>query len=144
MAYCGQSMPSADKFMKRSSSQVNDSITPGFEEQESVEETLTALEKIVDEGGDGVGLAPRDIGLDTVEKRPVPVPRSNLAAPVEPRVPALTPHRSQRQTAGKHSNPYSLPKSVCNTMSFSPDILSQVLAGMVMYTSEKTKKYCGR
>lgn len=54
-------MPSADKFMKRSSSQVNDSITPGFEEQESVEETLTALEKIVDEGGDGVGVAPRDI-----------------------------------------------------------------------------------
>lgn len=74
-----------------------------------------------------------------MEKRPVPVPRSNLAAPVEPRVPALAPHRSQRQTAGKHSNPYSLPKSVCNTMSFSQDILSQVLAGMVMYTSEKLK-----
>ncbi|XP_016124580.1 uncharacterized protein [Sinocyclocheilus grahami] len=53
----GQSVPSADECMKRPSSQVKDLIAPEIEEQESVEETLTALEKSVDEGGDGMGVA---------------------------------------------------------------------------------------
>ncbi len=74
-----------------------------------------------------------DLVPDAVRQRPVPAPRSKLAAPVEPRIPVPVPHRSQRQTAGKHSNLYSLPKSVCNIVSFTPDVLSQVLAGMVMY-----------
>lgn len=97
------------------------------------------MERSVDERGDGVEVIPTDLVPDAVRKRPVPAPRSNLAAPVEPRIPVPVPRRSQRQTAGKHSNPYSLPKSVCNAVSFTPDVLSQVLAGIVMYTSEKLK-----
>ncbi len=132
----GQSIPSADE---RSRTPVDVLDTPEFEERESADETITVVERSVDERGDGVEVIPTDLVPDAVRKRPVPAPRSNLAAPVEPRIPVPVPRRSQRQTAGKHSNPYSLPKSVCNAVSFTPDVLSQVLAGIVMYTSEKLK-----
>lgn len=75
-----------------------------------------------------------DSPLDVVSARPVPVPRN-------PREKSAAPHpmprRTQRSTAGVHGNPNRLPKSACNAVSFSPDVLSQVLAGMVLYTSGK-------
>ncbi len=111
----GQSIPSADE---RSRTPVDVLDTPEFEERESADETIMVVERSVDERGDGVEVIPTDLVPDAVRKRPVPAPRSNLAAPVEPRIPVPVPRRSQRQTAGKHSNPYSLPKSVCNAVSF--------------------------
>lgn len=44
--------------------------------------------------------------------------------------------RSQRTTAGRNKNPFKLPKPACNTVSLSTDVLSQVLAGVVLYTSK--------
>lgn len=76
---------------------------------------------------------------DALVKRPVPAPRGSSASPDKEQAPVPVPRRSRRDTAGKNSNPHNLPRSVCNAVSFSPDILSQVLAGMVMYTSERLK-----
>ncbi|XP_016323325.1 uncharacterized protein LOC107673957 [Sinocyclocheilus anshuiensis] len=75
-----------------------------------------------------------DSPLDVVLSRPVPVPRKPREKSA---VPHPTPRRTQRPTAGVHGNPNRLPKSACNAVSFSPDVLSQVLAGMVLYTSGK-------
>lgn len=93
----------------------------------------------VDEGDGGVEVVNVDSFSDVLVRHPIPAPRSSLGVPDESKVPTPVPRRSKRQTAGKHSNPNNLPKSVCNAVSFSPDILSQVLAGMVIYTSEKLK-----
>lgn len=41
--------------------------------------------------------------------------------------PSPAPRRTQRATAGVYSNPSRLPKSACNELSFSTDVLSQVL-----------------
>ncbi len=46
-----------------------------------------------------------------------------------------TVHKMQRTTSGVHNNPYRVPKSACNAVSFSLDVLPQVLAGMVFYTT---------
>uniref|UniRef100_A0A3P9MIP6 Gypsy retrotransposon integrase-like protein 1 n=1 Tax=Oryzias latipes TaxID=8090 RepID=A0A3P9MIP6_ORYLA len=45
----------------------------------------------------------------------------------ETEVPVPAPRRSQRATAGLHSNPHHLPRSTCNAISLSPDVLSQLL-----------------
>ncbi|CAM4557621.1 unnamed protein product [Leuciscus chuanchicus] len=69
--------------------------------------------------------------------RPVPAPRKERKECVKPEVSCPAVRRTQRTTAGVHSNPNRLPKSTCNAVSFSPDVLSQVLAGMVLYTTGK-------
>lgn len=79
----------------------------------------------------------KDSALDVVVTRPVPVPRKPRAESAQVDVPCPSPRRTQRSTAGVHSNPNRLPKSACNSVSFSPDVLSQVLAGIVLYTSGK-------
>ncbi len=78
-----------------------------------------------------------DSPSDVVLTRPVPVPRKPRAESTHVEAPLPTPRRTQRSTAGVHSNPSRLPKCACNAVSFSPDVLSQVLAGMVWYTSSK-------
>lgn len=70
---------------------------------------------------------------------PVAAQRTSLSTPVERRSPPPIAQRSQRPTASQHSNLYNLPKSVCSAVSFIPDVLSQVLAGMVMYTLKLLK-----
>ncbi|KAK3561697.1 hypothetical protein QTP86_012539 [Hemibagrus guttatus] len=67
--------------------------------------------------------------------RPVPAPRNKRGECVKLEVPCSAIRKTQRTTAGAHSNPYRLPRSACNAVSFSPDVLSQVLAGMVLYTT---------
>lgn len=69
--------------------------------------------------------------------RPVPTPRRKREECVTPGVPYPAVRKTPRTTAGVHSNPNRLPKSTCNAVSFSPDVLSQVLAGMVLYSTGK-------
>ncbi len=73
--------------------------------------------------------------------KPIPVPRKKRESSTQLTVPCPEPQRTQRSTAGVHTNPDSLPKSACNLLALSPDMLSQmlsqVLAGMVLYTSGK-------
>ncbi|XP_043112873.1 uncharacterized protein LOC122357538 [Puntigrus tetrazona] len=78
-----------------------------------------------------------DSPTDVVLTRPVPVPRKPRAENTQVDAPHPTPRRTQRSNAGVHSNPNRLPKSSCNAVSFTPDVLSQVLAGVVLYTSNK-------
>ncbi|RXN22183.1 hypothetical protein ROHU_001558 [Labeo rohita] len=132
-------MPSPDTNMECPSTPVDVVDAPEIEEQESADESLMAVERSGDESEDSGEVIPTDLLPDAVRRYPVPAQRSKEAAPVEPRVPVPVPRQSQRQTASKHGNPYNLPKSACNAVSFTPDILSQVLAGMEMYTSEKLK-----
>ncbi len=110
----GQSIPSGHEWVECSSTLVDVLDVPEFEEQESADETIMAVERSVDEEGDGVEVIPMDLVPDAVRKHPVPAPRSKLAAPVEPRIPVPVPRRSQRQRAGKHSNLYSLPTFFLN------------------------------
>ncbi len=67
--------------------------------------------------------------------RPVPTPRKIRKGSVMQEDNCPTVRKTQRTTAGVHNNPYRVPKSACNAVSFSPDVLSQVLAGMVLYTT---------
>ncbi len=69
--------------------------------------------------------------------RPVPTPRKKREKSVKSAVPCSAEHRTQRTIAGVHSNPNQLPKSACNAVSFSTDVLSQVLTRMVLYTTGK-------
>lgn len=78
--------------------------------------------------------------IETVSARPVPVPRKPKTESTHVDAPCPSPRRTQRSTAGVHSNPNKLPKSVCNAVSLSPDILSKVLAGILLYTSEKLQE----
>ncbi|XP_043076463.1 uncharacterized protein LOC122325488 [Puntigrus tetrazona] len=78
-----------------------------------------------------------DSPTDVVLTRPVPVPRKPRAENTQVDAPDPTPVETQRSNAGVHSNPNRLPKSSCNAVSFTPDVLSQVLAGVVLYTSSK-------
>lgn len=70
------------------------------------------------------------------EERPVPAPRKRKEGTAQGDTPIPIPRRSQRTAAGKNRNPFNLPMSACNTVAFSPDVLSQVLAGMVLYSSQ--------
>ncbi|CAM4690242.1 unnamed protein product [Leuciscus chuanchicus] len=62
--------------------------------------------------------------------RPVSAPRKEREECVKPEVPCPAVRRTQRTTAGVHSNPNRLPKSTCNAVSFSPDVLSQPSRGL--------------
>ncbi|KAM9481251.1 uncharacterized protein Hap1MRO34_008996 isoform 1-T4 [Clarias gariepinus] len=44
--------------------------------------------------------------------------------------PIPAPRRSQRVNAGVHSNPHHIPKSACNAITLSPEVLSQLLTSM--------------
>uniref|UniRef100_A0A3P9I2U1 Gypsy retrotransposon integrase-like protein 1 n=1 Tax=Oryzias latipes TaxID=8090 RepID=A0A3P9I2U1_ORYLA len=72
--------------------------------------------------------------------RPVPAPRRGVEKrDVDKPIPP--PRRSVRTTAGKNRNPFRLPMTACtNAVLFPPDVLSQVLAGMVHYTSQLKDK----
>lgn len=72
---------------------------------------------------------------EETDVRPVPAPRKKKDN-VRVNTPIPSPRRSERTTAGTHKNPFNLPRSACNAVTFSPDVLSQVLAGMVLYTSQ--------
>lgn len=72
--------------------------------------------------------------------RPVPTPRKIRRESVRQDENCPTARKTQRTTAGVHNNPYRLPTSACNAVSFSPDVLSQVLAGMVLYTTGQLQK----
>ncbi|KAK9521367.1 hypothetical protein VZT92_021180 [Zoarces viviparus] len=72
--------------------------------------------------------------VEDLEVRPVPTPRKRKEGNADLPIPPL--RSSRRKTAGIHQNPFNLPSSSCNAMSFSPDVLSQLLAGMVFYTSK--------
>lgn len=65
---------------------------------------------------------------------PVPAPRKKKVKSTPLKIPCPEPRKTQRVTAGVHSNLNRLPKSACNSMTLSPDVLFQVLAGMVLYT----------
>lgn len=82
---------------------------------------------------DTVEKSPGLSGEDPIE-RPTPVPRRRVGRS-DTNTPTPTPRRSVRTCAGKNRNPFNLPVSACNAVSFTPDVLSQVLAGMVLYTS---------
>lgn len=70
------------------------------------------------------------------EVRPVPAPRKRKEGNARVDTPIPPPRRSQRTTAGTNKNPFNLPRSACRAVSLSPDVLSQVLAGMVLYSSK--------
>lgn len=82
--------------------------------------------------------APESISkpVEEPEAKPVPTPRQRKEGNVRDDTPIPHPRRSQRTTAGRNRNPFNLPRSACNAVSFSPDLLSQVLAGMVLYSSQ--------
>lgn len=79
------------------------------------------------------------LGSIGTDRRPVSAPkrRKEGNGSVDTHIPPA--RRSQRTTAGTHKNPFNLPRPACNAMSLSPDVLSQVLAGMVLYTSPNLK-----
>lgn len=120
----GQPKPLVKGSLEQSNPQIEFLIKPEFGECESVDKPLTAMERNADEGIGSAEVEPMDSVSVTVVKRPVPAQRYSFTVPVEPRAPTPVPRRSQRQSAGKHSNPYNLPKSACNVVSFSSDILS--------------------
>lgn len=76
------------------------------------------------------------IPREEAQATPVPAPRRIRKGRTEASPPTPATRKSRRETAGVHSNPFNLPRSACNAVSFSPDILSQVLAGMVLYTTK--------
>lgn len=73
---------------------------------------------------------------EETDARPVPAPRKRREDNVRVNAPIPSPRRSERTTAGTHKNPFNLPRSACNTVTPSPDVFSQVLAGVVLYTSQ--------
>lgn len=79
---------------------------------------------------------------EDVVVKPVPTPGKDGNGEVDILTPPL--RRSQRRTAGSHQNPFNLPRSSCNTLSFSPDALSELLAGMVLYTSKLQENVDGQ
>ncbi|KAK3517143.1 hypothetical protein QTP86_019142, partial [Hemibagrus guttatus] len=91
---------------------------------------LEVMPTSVDSGKESVHLPAGDPVM-----RPVPAPRNKRGECVKLEVPCPVICKTQRTTAGAHSNPYRLPRSVCNAVSFSPDVLSQVLARMILYTT---------
>ena len=111
------------------------------EEPESMMEGADGLElEMSDMPGEGLETAPLSetpsAPAERPEERPVPAPRRRKEGPSRGDTPVPSPRRSQRATAGKNRNPFNLPLSACNAISFSPDSLSQVLAGMVLYSSQ--------
>lgn len=66
----------------------------------------------------------------TVSESTAPVPHSRPTGDDKVTVPIPTPRRSRRVNAGVHSNPHHVPKSVCNAISLTPDVLSQLLTNM--------------
>ena len=66
--------------------------------------------------------------LDREPEMEPPAPVSDTGVNVEAPVPA--PRRTQRTNAGMHSNPYNDPKSACNAILLSPEMLSQLLTSM--------------
>lgn len=80
-----------------------------------------------------------DLPAEEVGSRPVPIPRKRVGKSSTADVPSPAPRRTLRETAGVYSNPHNLPKPACKAVSFSPDVLSQVLAGMVFYTSGRLR-----
>ncbi|KAL1256563.1 hypothetical protein QQF64_012108 [Cirrhinus molitorella] len=112
--------------------EMDEDAFPGFESGEVSSEILK-------EEPEFVGLEPEDTALpvEVPVLKPIPVPRRKRESNTQLNVPRPEPRRTQRSTAGVHTNPSRLPKSACNSLTLSPDVLSQVLAGMVLYTSGK-------
>lgn len=54
--------------------------------------------------------------------------------------PVPTPCRALRGNAGAHSNPQHILRSACNTISLSPDVLSQLLTSMGVVFFRETVK----
>ena len=71
--------------------------------------------------------------IEEPEVQPVPVPRKRREGSFRVDTPIPPPRKSQRTTEGINRNPFNLPRSASNAVTFSPDVLSQVLAGMVLH-----------
>ncbi len=61
----------------------------------------------------------------SMEHVPFPVINTNLS-----KRPVLTPRRTNRANAGMHSNLFHEPRSVCNSVSLSHEVFSQVLTSL--------------
>ncbi|XP_028290920.1 uncharacterized protein LOC114454569 [Gouania willdenowi] len=75
-------------------------------------------------------------------QKPVPITRthpkriSGVAAPVP------APRKTLRSNAGVHSNPHHIPRSACNAVSLTPDVLSQLLTNMgAVFFREAVKEF---
>ncbi|XP_051273029.1 uncharacterized protein LOC127373010 [Dicentrarchus labrax] len=77
-----------------------------------------------------------DLPAVELELRPVPAPRRSKEGNTGTDIPIPPPRRSQRATAGINKNPFHLPMSACNAVSLSPDVFSQVLTSVVLYSSK--------
>ncbi|XP_057194088.1 protein NYNRIN-like [Triplophysa rosa] len=95
------------------------------------EDTLNVQPASIELGNESIHLP-----AESPQLRPVPIPRKKCHECLV-KVPCPTPRRTPRASAGVHGNPNRLPKTACNAVTFTPDVLSQVLAGMVLYTSGK-------
>ncbi len=112
--------------------EMDEAASPGFESGEVSNEALEAEPEVV-----GLDLEGIDLPVEVPALKPIPVPRKKRESSTQFNVPCPEPRRTQRSAAGVHTNPHSLPKSACNSLTLSPDVLYQVLAGMVRYTSGK-------
>lgn len=101
------------------------------------EETDVASDEVLEVESVGSESDDIDLPVEVPVLKPVPAPRSKRGSSTQLNVPCPEPRRTQRSTAGVHTNPNRLPKSACNSLTLSPDVFSQVLAGMVLYTSGK-------
>lgn len=107
-------------------------VSPGFESGEVSNVALKAEPEFV-----GLEYEGTDLPVEVPVLKHIPVPRKKRESSTQLHVSCPEPQRTHRSTAGVHTNPYRLPKSACNSLTLSQDVLSQVLAGMVLYTSGK-------
>lgn len=63
-----------------------------------------------------------NLGGELIQGRLTPEQISGVAVKAQAPIPAM--RRSTRATAGSHSNPFRLPKSSCNTVTVTTDMIS--------------------
>lgn len=78
---------------------------------------------------------PEPVNVESFENEPVgetplPLAQSSSSRDEEVTVPVPAPRRTKKANAGAHSNPHHVPRSACNAISLSPDVLSQLLTSM--------------
>lgn len=78
---------------------------------------------------------PQPVNVESFENEPVgetplPLAQSSSSRDEEVTVPVPAPRRTKKANAGAHSNPHHVPRSACNAISLSPDVLSQLLTSM--------------
>lgn len=131
---CPREVPVLEPTMKVQETPVVEPSSSTGDQREEIDE---ALHETLEVEPESVELEQEDIDLplEASVLEPVPAPRKKKGNSTPLKIPCPEPRKTQRVTAGVHSNLNRLPKSACNSMTLSPDVLSQVLAGMVLYTS---------